>query len=88
MASTYSALEARRERAREAVSDAMYGGLFESQRQLALDAAEIAIKAATRVTITDEVIEGLAEVAFAGGFETRRALVRVALEALGFEVTE
>lgn len=41
-----------------------------------------------RVKITDELVDDLADVAFAGGFETRRALVRAALEALGFEVTE
>lgn len=82
------AIEKRRERAREAVSDAMYGGLFESQRQLALDAAEIAIETATRVRITDEMIDDLADVTYAGGFVTRRALVLAALEALGFEVIE
>lgn len=83
MVSTYSALEARRETARQVFYKNMaVGDAVETK------AITAAIETATRATITDELVDDLADVAFAGGFETRRALVCAALEALGFEVTE
>lgn len=78
-----SPLEERRQRAREAFHDT-----FAGEMNTTSDALDECIETATRVKITGELIDQLADVTYAGGFETRRALVRAALEALGFEVEQ
>lgn len=77
-----SAIEERRQQARQAAYD-----ITDGQRDPSVIIDE-AIEVATQVRITDSLINDLADVTFAGGFLTRRALVAAAFEAAGFEVME
>jgi hypothetical protein len=77
-----SAIEERRQQAREVFYDAP-GFVADPDDNL-----RQAIESATQVRITDNLINDLADVTFAGGFLTRRALVCAAFEAAGFEVME
>ncbi len=77
-----SALEERRQRAREAGWDATLGWSQKSTQQ----AIESAIETATRVQITDEAVFRAFTELHRGA--TARAIIHVALEELGFEVEQ
>ncbi len=74
-----SALEERRQRAREAGQDAACAHLVHGQ-------CKLGIETATRVRITDEAVFRAFTELHRGA--TARAIIHVALEELGFEVEQ
>lgn len=83
-----SALEDRRQRAREAVQDAMAPDLFRCEQEQIITAAEIGIEAVTRVKITDEALQQAYPGMLPSQYEHARVIFGHALRKLGFEVEE
>lgn len=84
MASTYSALEARREAARQAAEDRYADWHGRLPNDVAMKPVNAAIETATRVTITPEIVAAVHR----PGTSTDEDALRAAFEAAGFEVTE